>query len=469
VTWLRTAGLRLVLAVGLGFALWMFVAYTETPERLTLLRDLPVSTEDLPEGMMIVDQNGIPNATLPSVNVTLRSIGDTNVTPSSNDIQVYLNLSGVRPGENNVPLGARITTAGRKPEVVSIQPEFVSVRVENILTRTVELEVKVEGIVPFSYESQEATASVNNRPITEVQISGPQSRVERVAEVRATVNIDGRTATYNSSRPLQAYSADEQLLEGVLIDPNNVNVSVPIFSSAGIKRVPVVPQVSGEPASGYIVTSLSVDPQFIRITGGASALESVSSVMVSPVDITGATGTFSRTVPLQTSISAPLFSGEPISATVTVEIAPITRPFQVSLPVAVQLVDVPAGMIASVNPTFIQVSLSGTAAQLSAIQGSSLIANISLADYDLGTHTITPSFTAPTGLTLEGNIPAVVVVLRPIVVPTERPDDTPLPSTESTEPPSTEQVTPSAVTPQPTEPVAEPPATPTVSADPTPD
>src|SRR5690606_37477943 len=107
---------------------------TETPERLTLLRDLPVSTEDLPEGMTIVDQNGIPNATLPSVNVTLRSIGDTNVTPSSNDIQVYLNLSGVRPGENNVPLGARITTAGRKPEVVSIQPEFVSVRVENILT-----------------------------------------------------------------------------------------------------------------------------------------------------------------------------------------------------------------------------------------------------------------------------------------------------------------------------------------------
>src|SRR5438128_1785871 len=106
-TWLRTAGLRLVLALGLGFALWIFVSYTQNPDRLTQFKDLPVTPEGLAPGLVIVDQNGMPNPPLPPVTVTLRSIGETSVTPSSNDIQAYVDLSDRGPGEWNVPVGAR--------------------------------------------------------------------------------------------------------------------------------------------------------------------------------------------------------------------------------------------------------------------------------------------------------------------------------------------------------------------------
>ncbi len=423
-TWLRTAGLRLGLALGLGFALWIFVSYTETPDRLTHFRDLPVSSEDLAPGLVIVDQNGMPNPLLPPVSVTLRSIGETSVTPSSNDIQAYVDLSERGPGENSVPVGARVTIPGRKPEIAVIEPDFLSIRIEQEITSTVPLTIEIDGSVPFSYERLSASATLNSQPVSAVNVRGPQSRVERVMWARAVVNIDGRTASYNSSRQLEAIGADNQEIEGVTIDPTAVNVSVPIVSSAGIKRVPVVPQVVGEPASGYVVTGLTVEPQFVRLAGGASALEEVDSVTADAVDIQGSNRTLTRSVRLRTPSSASLLVGEPISATVTVRISPIERPFQVTLPVPVQIVDVGPGLLLdTVNPRIVQVTLSGAAAQLATIDPQSLVAIISVSGQGSGVYNLSPSVTLPSGVTLAAEPAAVTVVLRLPASPTPTPEE----------------------------------------------
>ncbi|HEX5689110.1 MAG TPA: CdaR family protein, partial [Roseiflexaceae bacterium] len=324
--WLRTAGLRLVLAIGLGFALWIFVSYTENPDRLTQFNELPVAPEGLPPGLVIVDQNGLPNSPLPPVTVTLRSIGETSLTPSSNDIQAYVDLSDRGPGEWNVPVGARVTIPGRKPEVAEIKPDLLAIRIEQEITRTVPLTIEVTGNVPFSYQALDASASVQNQEVREVQVIGPQSRVERVEAGRVTANIDRLTGNYDSPRQVELIGADEQTITGVTVVPERVNVSVPIVSIAGIKRVPVVPSIVGEPASGFVVTDLSVDPQFVRLAGGSGSLEGVENITTEPVDIAGASRTISRTVRLREPEATPLLSGEPISATVTIRVAAIERP-----------------------------------------------------------------------------------------------------------------------------------------------
>jgi len=458
VTWLRIAGLRLVLAVGLGFALWIFVSYTEAPDRLTQFRNLPVSAEDLAPSLVIVDQNGLPNPSLPPVDVTLRSIGETSVTPSSNDIQAYVDLSGRGPGEYSVAVGARVTIPGRKPEIAEIEPNFLSIRIEQEITRTVPLTIEIEGSVPFSYENLPASATMRSQPVSTVNVRGPQSRVERVAMARAVVDIDGRTASYDSPRQLEAIGSDNQEIQGVLVEPASVNVLVPIVSSAGIKRVPVVPQVVGEPASGYVVSGLTVEPQFVRLAGGAGALEAVQSVATEAVDIQGASRTTSRTVRLSGPASTPLLFGEPVSATVTVRITPIERPFQVSLPVSVQLVDVGPGLLGSVNPPIVQVTLSGTAAQLATLDAASLVGSVSVRGQGAGVYRLTPLFTLPKGITLAGEPPRVTVVLRS--QPSPPPSVTPA---GTAAPPATP---PAVATPSPPEgpavPTLAPAATPTV-------
>src|SRR4029079_5514048 len=110
--------------------------YTENPDRLIDFRGLAVMPEDLGPNLVIVDQSGLPSSSLPAVTVTVPAVGDTRGRPSSNDIQAYVNLSGRGPGEWNVPVGARVTIPGRKPDVDTIKPDFLSIRIEQAITRT---------------------------------------------------------------------------------------------------------------------------------------------------------------------------------------------------------------------------------------------------------------------------------------------------------------------------------------------
>jgi YbbR domain-containing protein len=461
-TWLRTAGLRLVLALGLGFALWIFVSYTENPDRLTQFKDLPVVPEGLVPGLVIVDQNGQPNPQLPPVSVTLRSIGETAITPSSNDIQAYVDLSGRGPGEWNVPVGARLTIPGRKPDIAEIKPDLLAIRIEQEITRTVPLTIEVIGSVPFSYQALPARATAQGQPITKVSISGPQSRVERVAFARATANIDRLTGNYESPRQIEMIGTDEQVVTGVTVSPERVNVQVPIVSIAGIKRVPVVPSIVGEPASGYVVIGLSIEPQFVRLAGGSGSLENVQNITTEPVNIAGASATIARTVQLREPEATPLLSGEPISATVTVRISPIARPFQVTLPIPVQLADIGPGLLASVNPAIVQVTLAGTAAQLGALDPAALAGNVSAGGLNAGVYSLAPTFALPRGVTVVGEVPKVTVVLRVPASPTPQATPTQPATPVPTEAPPAE--TPAPVGTEP--PTSAPPEGPSPTATP---
>jgi YbbR domain-containing protein len=455
VTWLRSAGLRLLLAIGLGFALWVFVSYTENPDRLIQFKGLPVVPEDLAPDLVIVDQSGLPNSSLPPVTVTLRAAGERSAAPNSNDIQAYVNLGGRGPGEWNIPVGARVTIPGRKPDVAEIKPDFLSIRIEHVITRTVPLTVELTGNVPFSYEAQPARVLLQGRPITTTLVHGPRSHVERVKLVRAAANIDRLTGNYSSQLPLEAIGVDGEIVRGVTIEPELVNVEVPIVSSVGIKRVPVVPVVEGQPASGYVVSGLSVQPEFVRLAGGSGALEEVESISTETLNIEGASQTLSHTVRLREPAFTPLLSGEPTTATITVRIAPIERPFQVKLPAAVQVADVGPGLSMSVSPTIVQVTLSGAAAQLAAIDPAALVGLVSMRGRDAGTYTVEPEFRLPPGITQVGEPPKVTVTLRLLPSPTPRPTPTP-------------EVTPQPSTAPTLAPTTEPAALPTSTAEPAP-
>ena len=134
-------------------------------------------------------------------------------------------------------------------------PFRLPVRIEREITRTVALTITVNGSVPFSYEAGRAEASLAGIPLQEVLVRGPENRVEQVVAVRADVDIDRLTSTYNSPRLLEAITADGRVLDGVTLEPQQVNVQVPILSSVGSKRVPIVPQLFGQPGDGYVTVS----------------------------------------------------------------------------------------------------------------------------------------------------------------------------------------------------------------------
>jgi len=457
VTWLRSTGLRLLLAIGLGFALWIFVSYTQNPDRRIPFDSVPVKIEGLQPGLVVVDENGLPRTTLRPVSVTVEAEADVLSSIRVSDLNAFVDLSGRGPGEHNVPVNVRTTRSDLTQLSFSVAPDFLPIRLEQEITRTVPLTIAVAGDVPFSFEKGVPRATVGGVPIERAQVRGPQGRVERVMQVRATANISQLTANYNSPRPLEPVGEDGQVIQGVRVEPATVEVEVPISSSVGIKRVPVVPRVVGEPASGYFVADLSVEPQFVRLTGSSGPLDRVQSVETQAVDLTGARATLVRTVRLQELEGTSLLAGEPLSVTVTVQIEPISRPFQVTLPLPVELTDVSSGFLVSLSPQFVQVTLSGPATKLEALDPSTLVGTVSVRGLGVGTYSRQPTFTLPEGIK-QVNEPQVTVVVRLPPSPTPQATSTPAGPATPTPAPAPPETPTAAPTPAPTE-VKSPPAT----------
>lgn len=441
------------MALLLAFTLWVFVTYTQNPDVTSSFDSVPVEIEGLAPDMLVVDQDGQPRSTRPTVDVTVDADEETLRNMTVSDLRAFVDVSDRGPGEHSVPINVVPTRQGLQRARFTPSPDFLLIRLDREITRTVPLTVEITGSVPFGFEALPPEITAGGQPVDSVRVRGPQGRVERVHHARVTANIDRLTANYNSPRSPEPVSDDGRVVTGVTIEPSQVNLEVPILSSVGVKRVPVVPVLTGEPASGYVVTGVSVTPRLVTLTGSSGPLDEVESVSTLVVSIGGASETFTRTVAIAEPVNTRLGFGEPTSAVVRVEIAPLARPFQVTLPVAVQVVDIPDGLLVSLSPQVVQVDLVGTSAQLSALDSNNLVGIVSAQGRGPGSFSVVPEIRLPQGIRLAQDPPAVTVTLR--APATATPEATETASVTATPEPEEE------ATPEPAEP---PPAQPTETA-----
>jgi len=103
------------------------------------------------------------------------------------------------------------------------------------------------------------------------------------------------------------------------ITPAQLRVAV---AKAAEKTVRAVANLRGEPASGYAVTRVVVDPQTVLVKGPRSTIETRDTVDTAPVDVAGSRATLTQTVGLVLPDSVyPIRAGR---VQVTVEIRPET-------------------------------------------------------------------------------------------------------------------------------------------------
>jgi YbbR domain-containing protein len=468
---LRATSLQIALAVGLSFALWAFVSLSVNPEERVPFNDLNIEVRGKDPNLVIVDQNGLPKATLPTVDVVIETDRATRGELRQVDIQPYVDLSDVSAGDRVVPVNVDRTRPGISFSVApeGLSPEAVPIRLETLVTRTVPISISIQGNVPFSFALGEPEVRSNNQIIAQAEISGPQSRVERVAVALAVANVDQLSANYVSLQQLQAISAEQKPVEGVTVTPANVTVRIPITPIVGLKLVPVLPQIVGNPATGFVVTNIRSDPQLINITGSSNVLESIRQVSTAPIDISGLNRDAMITATLQLPPGTAAQQGESSSATVIIEIAPLAFPVQVQLPVAVQVVGAPTILTVGVDPSILQVTLSGTPEALAQIEDGTLTAIVDATGLSAGIHLRTPQLTLPPGVNPVAEIPAVTLFLRLPPTPTPLPDPTPPPEVATPTagadlPPEVATPTAGADLPPAEPPPAEPPPTETVEA-----
>jgi YbbR domain-containing protein len=89
--------------------------------------------------------------------------------------------------------------------------------------------------------------------------------------------------------------------------------------------VSVEPSVEGHPALGYEVTSITVEPATVEVTGPVGALKRLASAVTEPVSIADETRPVREIVTIGVP-DASLRLKQPQSAVVTVAIGPSKQP-----------------------------------------------------------------------------------------------------------------------------------------------
>ncbi len=77
------------------------------------------------------------------------------------------------------------------------------------------------------------------------------------------------------------------------IDPSSVRVTL---DESMTKQVPVKPYVVGQPAKGFEIKKITVNPAVVSVEGAATETERIAALRTEPLDITGLDADISQTV-----------------------------------------------------------------------------------------------------------------------------------------------------------------------------
>ena len=210
--WRSNWSLRL-LALFLAFVLWFVVSGPRREPVSERAFAAPLSLLRMPRDLVITTP--VPD----TVSVRLRGRVSDLRAVSSQNLEVPLDLGTAQAGDITVTLLPRAINVPPEIEVISIEPNQLHFRIEQIRQKIVAIRPFLVGQPPDGY----AIGDVSIVP-DHALVSGPASQMRKLSEVATErIIMTGRTATFVQN---VAVVSDSALVR--VIDPITAEVTVPV-------------------------------------------------------------------------------------------------------------------------------------------------------------------------------------------------------------------------------------------------
>lgn len=209
-------------------------------------------------------------------------------TLSNPDFQLVIDLTNALPGEKTVP----IEVVGAENNVqVNVEPNFVKVNVQKKATEVFPVTVTYSNMDSLDTELSLTSPVLSTN---EVEVTGSQSEINKIASVQAIVDVSGVTNKLEQEATVYAYDEYGNKLN-VKCNPSTINVSAEVKKT--YKEVTVNPIINGTPANDMAVASATASPATVTIYGSEEVLKDITSVDV-VVDVNKAKSSFTEEVEL---------------------------------------------------------------------------------------------------------------------------------------------------------------------------
>jgi YbbR domain-containing protein len=177
--------------------------------------------------------------------------------------------------------------------------KFVSLLLAALLWLLVSGEQTVERAlrIPLEFTNLPTQLELVGQPpaVVDVRVRGSSGTLSRITAGELAAVLDVRTA--RTGDRLFHLTADDVRapfgVDVVQVTPANVSLT---FEESLSKTVGVTARIEGEPAAGYAVGGVVVDPPTVVIMGPAGALNGLTEAITEPVSVAGASGPVTETV-----------------------------------------------------------------------------------------------------------------------------------------------------------------------------
>ncbi len=408
----QTLGVRFLLALAISLVLWSVFTSEQNPIREDFFNaEIPVETSRLGDGLVV------SRTTPGTARLQIAAPRDIWDSLDADNFRVVVDLFAVGVGLHELPLETEGSDS--RVRIIAAEPATVTVALEERREKEVPVRAELAGAVPsgYRYMAPEMLPGI-------VTVFGPASKVELVDTAWVDVEIGGARSTVNLTQRAMPRDAQGQDVSGVQLDPAVVQVTVPVEQVTSYKDVPVRIRIAGRPAAGYTVAGYAASLPTVTLVGAPPQLSAIEFVFTEPVNVAGATASFTRTVELERPEGIGISVSDQVE--VTVEIVPIISSAETR--VVVTHVNLQPGLQVEIEPNTVSVQLSGPAPVLGALQAGSVIVSLNLSGVSEGTYALMPDVSRPPQVNVESIDPPrlrVIVTGQPTPVPTPTPETVP--------------------------------------------
>ena len=379
-----------LLAFVLAFALWLVVYNSDDPNK-TITYTVAVTVEN---ESTLTDMGKCYEITNNSGTVTFAVTAKRSVLDKleSSDFSAIADLSQLTFSEDGSSGSVEVDiSADRFASSVKIsgRTKYLEVQVENVVTRQFVVKAATTGTLKTGF----AMGNVSVGSPNVLKVEGPESIVERIADVIATVDVGimEQARSYSITATPVLYDEEGNTLSTRRLELSDTQVTV-VATVLDTREVELQYSTSGTPAGENMVSDIRASKDTVTVKGTTATLNQISSIVIpaEAVSVEGAEDDVTVEIDLRNYLpdGVDLLDEEDNTITITVEIADFGKKLY-TIPVSsLEVSGLEDGLTFSYNVSALSVTIMGTDEDLAKLDSSQIKGHIDLGGMEIGDHTV---------------------------------------------------------------------------------
>lgn len=394
--------LYVLLSVLVAFGLWLYVVTVVSPGSEETYYNVPVILQN----ENILEERGLMiTSDLEPVNLTLSGNRTDLNKLDANNIQVLVNAATIEAaGTHRLDYSVSYpsTVNGNDITRTGQSTNMITLKTEKRITKRVNVIAEYIGSVPEGFIADKENAVLDHEAI---EISGPESVVEKITQAQIKVDLTDKNVTVTGQ-----YVYDLCDERGNPVDVKRVTTNVEAVNlTVKVLRVKEI-ALKVETVYGGGVTqknsTVTVSPETIRISGSDALLEGLDVLELGSVDL----GEILEDTTLTFPITLPEgVTNETGVTEVTVEVKFSDLKTKTLNITKIHAVNVPAGMEVDMITQALEITVRGPSLLIDAITEKDVTVTVDFADAQPGTATMRATVTFSTTFSDAGTVGSYVV------------------------------------------------------------